>query len=91
MSVTVRIPTQLRPLTQGDGEVGASGATLAEVIADLDRRFPGIAERVLADGSVRRFVNLYVDGEDARFLSGLETPVPSGAAVAIIPAVAGGA
>lgn len=91
MSVTVRIPTQLRALTQGAGEVGAAGTTLSEVIADLDSRYPGIAERVLADGSLRRFVNLYVDGEDARFLSGLETPVPIGAAVAIIPAVAGGA
>lgn len=90
MSVTVRIPTQLRGLTRGDGEVGAKGSTLAEVIADLEARYPGIADRVLADGSVRRFVNLYVDGEDARFLSGLETPVPAGAAVAIIPAVAGG-
>ena len=90
MSVTVRIPTQLRALTQGDGEVGATGDTLADVIADLDRRYPGIAERLLAEGSVRRFVNLYVDGEDARFLSGLATPVRSGAAVAIIPAVAGG-
>lgn len=90
MNVTVRIPTQLRALTQGEGEVGAPAGTLAEVIADLDRRYPGIAQRVLADGSVRRFVNLYVDGEDARFLSGLDTPVPTGAAVAIIPAVAGG-
>ena len=90
MTVTVRIPTQLRTLTEGQGEVGATGETLAEVIDDLERRYPGIAQRVLADGSVRRFVNLYIDGEDARFLSGLDTPVPAGAAVAIIPAVAGG-
>lgn len=90
MSVTVRIPTQLRAITDGSGEVGASGETLADVIADLERRYPGIAERILANGDLRRFVNLYVDGEDARFLGGLQTPVRSGAAVAIIPAVAGG-
>lgn len=90
MKVTVRIPTQLRTLTEGSAEVGADAGTLADVIADLERRYPGISQRVLADGSVRRFVNVYVDGEDARFLCGLDTPVPAGAAVAIIPAVAGG-
>ena len=90
MSIVVRIPTQLRTLTEGSGEVDASGVTLAEVIDDLDRRFPGIAERLLSAGELRRFVNLYVDGEDVRFLGGLQTPVASGAAVAIIPAVAGG-
>ena len=90
MSITVRIPTQLRTLTDGSGEVDASGGTLIEVISDLERRFPGIEDRILNAGELRRFVNLYVDGEDVRFLSGLQTPVAAGAAVAIIPAVAGG-
>lgn len=90
MSITVRIPTQLRTLTDGSGEVAASGGTLSEVISDLERRFPGIEERLLNAGELRRFVNLYVDGEDVRFLRGLQTPVAAGAAVAIIPAVAGG-
>ncbi|HJR44855.1 MAG TPA: MoaD/ThiS family protein [Actinomycetota bacterium] len=90
MSVTVRIPTQLRTLTDGSGEVAAAGATLGEVIDDLESRFPGIGERILNAGELRRFVNLYVDGEDVRFLGGLQTPVAAGAAVAIIPAVAGG-
>lgn len=90
MSITVRIPTQLRALTDGSGEVAASGGTLSEVISDLESRFPGIEERLLNAGELRRFVNLYVDGEDVRFLSGLQTPVTAGAAVAIIPAVAGG-
>lgn len=90
MSITVRIPTQLRTLTDGSGEVPASGGTLGEVISDLESRYPGIADRILNAGELRRFVNLYVDGEDVRFLRGLETPVAAGAAVAIIPAVAGG-
>ncbi len=88
--ITVRIPTQLRSLTEGSAEVPAEGATLADVIDDLEVRYPGISQRLLSDGELRRFVNLYVDGEDARFLQGLETSVPAGAEVAIIPAVAGG-
>ncbi len=88
--ITVRIPTQLRTLTEGSAEVPAEGATLADVIDDLEARFPGISQRLVSDGELRRFVNLYVDGEDARFLQGLGTSVPAGAVVAIIPAVAGG-
>ncbi|MDP9067178.1 MAG: MoaD/ThiS family protein [Actinomycetota bacterium] len=88
--IKVRIPTQLRSLTDDAAEVPAEGATLGDVIADLDGRYPGISQRLLSDGQLRRFVNLYVDGEDARFLQGLATSVPAGAEVSIIPAVAGG-
>jgi molybdopterin synthase sulfur carrier subunit len=89
---TVRIPAQLRKLTGGSGEVDASGGTLAEIIDDLEARFPGIAER-LRDGSgeLRRFVNVYVDDEDVRFLDGARTKVGEDARVSIVPAVAGGA
>lgn len=90
MSVTVRIPTQLRTLTDGAGELDARGATLAEVLADIEVRYPGIGERIVQAGEIRRFVNVYVGGEDVRFLSGLQTPVPADGDVAIIPAVAGG-
>jgi len=87
----IRIPTQLRALTGGRQEVEASGATLAEVLSDLDRRYPGIGERILDDsGALRRFVNVYVDDEDVRFLDGTSTPVPEGARLSIVPAVAGG-
>ncbi|RKN41751.1 MoaD/ThiS family protein [Streptomyces hoynatensis] len=91
MSVTVRIPTILRPYTGGQAEVTAEGATLAEVLADLDRNHQGIAGRVLDDeGRLRRFVNVYVNDDDVRFADGLGTPTPDGAGVSIIPAVAGG-
>ncbi|MGW1199646.1 MoaD/ThiS family protein [Streptomyces sp. NPDC002536] len=91
MSVTVRIPTILRTYTSGRSEVEASGATLAEVVADLNARHPGIAARVLDDsGRLRRFVNVYVNDDDVRFEQGLETPTPDGSAVSVIPAVAGG-
>lgn len=90
MSVKVRIPTQLRSLTAGSGEVAAEGSTIAEVIRDLEQRYPGISDRLLSAGELRRFVNLYVDGEDVRVQEGVETPVPPGSDVAIIPAVAGG-
>lgn len=90
MSVNVRIPTQLRSLTGGDREVSAEGSTVGAVIADLEQRFPGLGERLVNDGELRRFVNLYVDGEDVRFQEGLATAVPGGSEVAIIPAVAGG-
>lgn len=90
MSVKVRIPTQLRALTAGSSEVPAEGATVAAVIGDLDQRYPGIAERLVNGGELRRFVNVYVDGEDVRFQQGLDTSVASGADLSIIPAVAGG-
>ncbi|MFE9424459.1 MoaD/ThiS family protein [Kitasatospora sp. NPDC006697] len=91
MSATVRIPTILRPYTDGRSEVPAEGATLAEVIADLDRNHAGIGARVLDDtGALRRFVNVYVNDDDVRFDAGLATEVKDGATISIIPAVAGG-
>jgi molybdopterin converting factor small subunit len=91
MSVNVRIPTILRTYTGGESEVSAQGATLGEVLADLDKNHTGIGARVLDDqGKLRRFVNVYVNDDDVRFASGLQTPTPDGAGVSIIPAVAGG-
>jgi molybdopterin converting factor small subunit len=91
MSVTVRIPTILRTYTDGRSEVPAEGATLAEVLADLDKNHTGIGARILDDaGKLRRFVNVYVNDDDVRFAEGLQTPTPEGAGISIIPAVAGG-
>jgi molybdopterin converting factor small subunit len=91
MSVSVRIPTILRTYTGGQAEVTADPGTLREVLAGLDATYPGLAGRIVDDaGNLRRFVNVYVGEEDVRFAQGLETPVPSGAHVSVIPAVAGG-
>lgn len=91
MSVSVRIPTILRTYTGGDSEVTAEGATLAEVLDNLEANFGGIKARVLDDsGEIRRFVNVYVGNDDVRFLEGLATATPDGAQLSIIPAVAGG-
>lgn len=91
MAVSVRVPTILRGYTGGAAEVRADGATLAEVLADLDDHHAGIRARVLDDrGDLRRFVNVYVGDEDVRFLDGLATATPDGVPVSIIPAVAGG-
>ncbi|MEU9131576.1 MoaD/ThiS family protein [Kitasatospora sp. NPDC048540] len=91
MSATVRIPTILRTYTDGRAEVTAEGATLAEVVKDLERNHPGISARILDDaGQLRRFVNVYVNDDDVRFDGGLDAVVKDGAAVSIIPAVAGG-
>ncbi len=91
MSVSVRIPTPLRSITQGQAEVHGEGATVAELLASLDSQFPGLRERLCDDtGAIRRFVNVYVGDEDIRFLQGLQTPVQSDTQVSIIPAVAGG-
>ena len=91
MSVTVRIPTQLRELSGGAAEVTAEGATVADVLKDLEAKHAGFHERLFDDnGDLRRFVNVFVADEDIRFLQGLETPVAPGATVSIIPAVAGG-
>ena len=90
-SVSVRIPTILRPFTDGAAEVTASPGTLREVIAGLDASYPGIAGRLLDDnGKLRRFVNVYVAEEDVRFAEGLNTVVREGMQVSVIPAVAGG-
>lgn len=91
MSIAVKVPTILRTYTGGAAEVTVSGGTLAEAIADLDAQYPGIGARVLDDdGRLRRFVNVYVNDDDVRFLEDLATPTPDGANVSIIPAVAGG-
>lgn len=91
MSVTVRVPTILRTYTGGTAEVAVEGATLADVVTALDAAYPGIGGRVLDDaGSLRRFVNVYVDDEDVRFAEGLGTVTPDGSTVSVIPAVAGG-
>jgi molybdopterin converting factor small subunit len=89
--VRVRIPTILRTYTGGESEVGAAGETLGQVLDDLDASYPGIKGRILDDqGSIRRFVNVYVGNDDVRFLESLETSTPEGAQVSVIPAVAGG-
>ena len=88
---SVRIPTQLRTLTGGSGEIVVEGSTVAEVLKALDAAHPGFAERLFDEaGKLRRFVNVFVADEDIRFLQGLDTPVPGDATVSIIPAVAGG-
>ena len=91
MAVSVRIPTILRTYTDGQSEVSATGDTLAAVLDDLDASYPGIKGRVLDEaGQLRRFVNIYVNNDDVRFLDNLETPTPDGTQVSVIPAVAGG-
>ena len=91
MSVSVRIPTILRTYTGGESEVNAEGATLAEVLDDLDAKFTGIKDRILDDnGELRRFVNVYVGNDDVRFLENLGTATPAGSQISVIPAVAGG-
>ena len=92
VAVVVKIPTQLRALTDGRDQVEADGQSLEQVITALENAHPGLRKRVLDDaGRLRRFVNVYVDGEDVRFLEGLDTQIPERSEVAIIPAVAGGA
>jgi sulfur-carrier protein len=92
MAVEVRVPTILRTHTGGEKKVEAQGATLREAIDDLEDRHPGIKGKLIDDeGSLHRFVNLYVNDEDVRFLGGAETPLDDGDVVAILPAVAGGA
>jgi len=91
METIVRIPTPLRTLTGGADEVTASGKTVGEVVEDLERRHPGIRERLLDEkGAVRRFVNIYVGEEDVRFLDGLRTTLKAGDQISIVPAIAGG-
>lgn len=91
MSVSVRIPTILRTYTGGSSEVSAEGADLDAVLADLEANYPGIRARILDDsGDIRRFVNVYVNNDDVRFLDGLATATGAGTQISIIPAVAGG-
>ena len=91
MVVKVRIPTPLQRLTQGKEEVEASPGTVIALINDLDKRFPGIAERISEAGKIRRFVNVYLNEEDIRFLKAEETEVKDGDEISIVPAITGGA
>jgi sulfur-carrier protein len=90
MSVTVSIPTILRTHTGGEKRVSAAGATLQAVISDLEANYSGISERLVDNGKLHRFVNIYVNDEDVRFSGGLDTEISDGDSVTILPAVAGG-
>jgi molybdopterin synthase sulfur carrier subunit len=90
MAIEVRIPTILRNYTDGAKAVEAGGATLDELFADLEARHPGLRDRLVDDKGLRRFVNVYLNDEDVRFLGGLDTQVSDGDTVTVLPAVAGG-
>jgi sulfur-carrier protein len=91
MAVKLRIPTPLRSLAGGAAELDIEGGTVSEVLSTLERDHPGFRERLYDErGEIRRFVNIYVAGEDIRFLKGLDTPLKEGEEVSIVPAVAGG-
>lgn len=90
MAVTVRIPTQLRPLAAGAAEVTVDGATVGEALKALDAAHPGFEERLFDGTKLRRFVNVFVADEDIRYLDGVATPLEDGTVVSIVPAVAGG-
>ena len=91
MSVRVRVPTPLRKFTQGSDEVDASGDTVLAMLEDLEQNHPGIKERIMDDsGKVRRFVNVYVNGDDIRFLKNVDTALKDGDNISIVPAIAGG-
>jgi molybdopterin synthase sulfur carrier subunit len=91
MSARVRMPTPLRRFTGGSEEVNATGATVAALVEDLETQHPGIKERICdEEGKVRRFVNIFVNGDDIRFLNNLETAIKDGDEVSIVPAIAGG-
>ncbi|MFI7276788.1 MoaD/ThiS family protein [Streptomyces sp. MS19] len=90
MAIEVRIPTILRSYTDGRKAVDGSGDTLAELFADLDASHPGIRERLVDGGELRRFINVYLNDEDVRFLDGISTALKDGDSVTILPAVAGG-
>ena len=91
MAVTVKLPTILRKHAGGEAKVDADGATLRELLSNLETSYPGITKNVLADdGGLHRFINVYVNDEDVRYLGSLETPVKEGDTVSLLPAVAGG-
>jgi molybdopterin synthase sulfur carrier subunit len=90
MAVKVRIPTPLRTLTGGKEEVEAKGANVRQVIDDLEKNYPGLKDRICDEKGVRRFVNIYQNEEDIRFLEALETSVKDGDSISIVPAIAGG-
>jgi sulfur-carrier protein len=91
MSISIRVPTQLRTLTGGAGEVQVEGSTVGEALKALDAAHPGMGDRLFDEaGNLRRFVNVFLADEDVRFLEGLATPVADGQTLSIVPAVAGG-
>lgn len=91
MSAKVRIPAPLRRLTKDQAVVEVEGLTVADVISDLEKRYPGLKERLCDEtGQIRRFINVFVNGEDIRFKEGAKTAVPAGAEVSVVPAIAGG-
>ena len=90
MAVKVRIPTPLQKLTQGKEEVEGIAGTVIALVNDLDKNYPGLAERVSENNKIRRFVNIYLNDEDIRFLNAEETLVKDGDEVSIVPAIAGG-
>ena len=91
MSTVVRIPTPLRRVTNGDDKASVEGDSLSQIINDLESKYPGIKERLCdEDENLRHFVNIYINGEDVRFLQGLDTSIGTGDEVSIVPAVAGG-
>jgi sulfur-carrier protein len=91
MAMTVKLPTILRKFAGDQARVQAEGSTLAEVLKDLESRYPGITKNVIAEeGGLHRFINVYLNDEDVRYLGSLETPVADGDTVSILPAVAGG-
>jgi molybdopterin synthase sulfur carrier subunit len=91
MAITVRIPTPLRRVTDGQDKVDTNGATLREIIDSMESQFPGIKERLCDEnGNLRNFVNVYVNGEDVRFLEGIDSATGDGDEISIVPAVAGG-
>ncbi len=91
MAMAVRIPTILRTYTDGAKQVEGTGSTLDELFTNLEKRHGGLRDRLVDGGGLRRFVNVYLNDEDVRFLAGLETPVKDGDTVTVLPAVAGGA
>ena len=90
MTIEVRIPTILRPYTAGEKLVSAKGATLQEVLNDLELNYPGMGERLIDESGLRRFINIYVNDEDVRFLAGLQCAIGENDSITILPAVAGG-
>ncbi len=91
MAVTIRVPTPLRRLTDGQGEIEIEAGTIREAIEKLEEKFPGFKERLLDEnGELRKFVNLYLNDEDIRFLKGIDTEIKDGDTVSIVPAIAGG-
>ena len=90
MAVKVKIPVPLQRLTQGKEEVEGAAGTIISLVNDLDQKYPGLAERISEDGKLRRFVNIYVNEEDVRFMKNEETEVKDGDEISIVPAIAGG-